>query len=101
MALVACFVASLATAQFVPAGREFQVNTQTLEGQYSPAICAAPDGDYVVVWESEAQDGDERGVFGQRYASDGSETQALTSRSGSPPDRAILEALCEGVDRAS
>jgi len=53
------------------AGSEFQVNTTTYDDQYFPAVSADYAGDFVVVWTSYYQDGDELGVFGQRFASDG------------------------------
>jgi cysteine-rich repeat protein len=49
-------------------GSEFQVNT---EANDEPAVAAATDGDFVVVWTSVEQDGNLRGVFGQRYTSTG------------------------------
>jgi hypothetical protein len=51
----------------VPIGSEFQVNTYTTNGQASPAVTADAVGNFVVVWESYAQDGAGFGVFGQRY----------------------------------
>ena len=35
-----------------PVGQQFQVNTYTPGNQYSPAITADPNGNFVVVWES-------------------------------------------------
>jgi hypothetical protein len=52
-------------------GSEFQVNTTVDDDQYFPAVSADAAGDFVVVWESYYQDGDDFGVFGQRFASDG------------------------------
>jgi hypothetical protein len=54
------------------AGTEFRVNSHTTGDQEYPVVGAAADGTFVVVWESGLQDGDDLGVFGQRYASDGS-----------------------------
>jgi len=48
-----------------PLGPEFSVNT-TLGYAGSPSV-AADTADFVVVWESYAQDGSSSGVFGQRY----------------------------------
>ncbi len=53
------------------AGGEFQVNTYTPSGQRAPAVAAADDGDFVVVWMSATQDGLTYGIFGQRYDSAG------------------------------
>jgi hypothetical protein len=54
-----------------PFGPEFRVNTYTTGSQYAPAVAADPTGNFVVVWESNGQDGASLGVFGQRYASSG------------------------------
>jgi cysteine-rich repeat protein len=51
---------------------EFQVNTYTLQSQRNPTVSMAPDGRFVVVWNSAGQDGSLGGVFGQRYDSNGS-----------------------------
>ena len=60
-----------AEAQVVPLGSEFQVNTFTTDGQYYASVAADADGDFIVVWTSQDQDGSFSGVFGQRYASTG------------------------------
>jgi cysteine-rich repeat protein len=54
-----------------PAGTEFQVNTYTTGGQSYPPAVAATTAGFVVVWRSKDQDGDDDGVFGQRYDSAG------------------------------
>ena len=62
----------LARAGLMPAGTEFEVNTYTTLDQFDPSVCKAPDGSFVVVWQSDAgNDGDGYGVFAQRYASSG------------------------------
>ncbi len=48
-------------------GSEFQVNTYTANFQLAQAMAMRADGSFVVAWESYAQDGSNRGVFGQRY----------------------------------
>jgi hypothetical protein len=49
-------------------GGELQVNTFTTSGQQSPSVGASGPSQFVVVWESAAnQDGSGLGVFGQRY----------------------------------
>ncbi len=52
-------------------GAEFQVNTYTVQRQYAPAVASDTDGDFVVVWESRHQDGDNYGVFARRFDSSG------------------------------
>jgi hypothetical protein len=47
---------------------KFQVNTYTALSQWKPRIAALPDGGYVVIWESWAQNGaTQYGIYGQRY----------------------------------
>jgi hypothetical protein len=65
-------------------GDAFQVNGPTLDRAYQPAVAAAPDGGFVVVWNCS-----ERGIFGQRYDSSGgasgSEFQVTTATLNSFP----------------
>ena len=46
-----------------PVGNEFQVNTTTYQDQYNAAVTSDAKGNFVVVWQSYDQDGDEFGVF--------------------------------------
>jgi hypothetical protein len=55
----------------VRAGSEFQVNSFTAAGQRMAAVGIHHGGDFVVVWESQGQDGSSYGVFGRRFASSG------------------------------
>jgi cysteine-rich repeat protein len=70
-----------------PIGVELQVNTYTSLGQTGPWIAMAPDGRFVVVWQSEGQDGSGYGIYFQRYSSavvsQGVETQVNTTTFGS------------------
>jgi hypothetical protein len=52
-------------------GEEFRVNTFVDGDQNDPSVSSDVDGNFVVVWESEAQDGNAAGVFGRRYGSTG------------------------------
>jgi hypothetical protein len=53
-------------------GEDFTVNTDTLSSHRSASVASGADGGFVVVWQSYFdQDGDGRGVFGQRFASTG------------------------------
>ncbi len=54
-----------------PEGSEFQVNTYTTEFQSYSAVAADSSGNFVVVWQSFAQDGSNWGVFGQSFDSAG------------------------------
>ncbi len=54
-------------ASGVRQGGEFRVNTFTPGYQDLPRVASDADGDFVVVWDSNGQDGSGSGVFGQRY----------------------------------
>jgi hypothetical protein len=54
-----------------PSGAELQVNTTTAYSQGFPAIACDPAGDFVVVWSSGNQDGEDYGTFGRRFDSEG------------------------------
>jgi len=56
----------------VRVGAEFRVNTYTIGIQANPDVGVRPNGDFVAVWRSDAQDGSSTGVFGQRFTSSGS-----------------------------
>ena len=47
------------------------VNTYTSYNQADASIAAEPDGDFVVAWQSFAQDGSLAGVFARRFSSAG------------------------------
>jgi len=53
-------------------GAEFPVNTYTTNDQESPSAAMDPSGRFVVVWQSQLQDGSDWGVFAQRFDADGS-----------------------------
>jgi uncharacterized protein YxeA len=48
-------------------GDEFQVNTFTHDNQGAPNVKMDYKGNFVIVWESWAQDGDDYGIFGKTY----------------------------------
>jgi len=68
----------------VPQGAEFQVNSYTTGSQLPSRVAVDPVGNFVVAWISE--DGDDFGVFGQRYdatgAAAGGEFQVNTYTTG-------------------
>jgi len=55
----------------VEQGREFRVNTYTSNDQYSLSLGLDADGDFVVAWQSNYQDGSRYGIYAQRYAGTG------------------------------
>ena len=64
-------VAQRYTGASIPVGPEFRVNTYTTADQIVPDVAVDQPGNFVVVWQSENQDGDDRGIYGQRYTSGG------------------------------
>lgn len=52
-------------------GSEFSVNSYTTDAQQAPAVAMNIGGSFVVVWESNGQDGSGLGVFGQRFNASG------------------------------
>ena len=54
-----------------PLGPEFRVNAYTTGTQHFPAVALDSSGNFVVVWQWDAQDGSARGIFGQRFTSTG------------------------------
>jgi hypothetical protein len=51
----------------VAQGSEFRVNTTTTAPQTSPSVALDADGDFIVTWSSNGQDGSGYGVYAQRY----------------------------------
>ena len=69
----------------------FLVNTYTTQTQQRAAVAAAPNGDFVVAWQSMYQDGDSNGVFAQRFSPDlifrdGFEKESLAAWSAAATD---------------
>src|SRR5688572_30843680 len=54
-----------------PDGPEFRVNTYTPSLQSGPITAVDGDGDFVVAWQSDGQDGSLFGVYAQRYDASG------------------------------
>ncbi len=77
-------------------GNEFLVNTETSGNQMTPNVAALSGGGFVVAWESNGQDGDGHGIYGQIYAADGTTVGAefaintTTSDNQSDPNVAAL-----------
>lgn len=60
-----CTLGANAAAQ--PAPFDLQVNTYTTGLQTRPAVAMDAEENFVVVWESPGQDGDNKGIFGRRF----------------------------------
>ncbi|MDX2167941.1 MAG: hypothetical protein SF182_12780 [Deltaproteobacteria bacterium] len=74
-------------------GGEVAVNQTGAESQEHPALACAPDGGFVVVWQSRAQDGDSGGIFARRFGADGTaagdETRVNATTAGNQQHPAI------------
>ncbi|MFN8711062.1 MAG: hypothetical protein ACK50J_30695, partial [Planctomyces sp.] len=72
----------------VPQGSEFRVNTTTANGQSFSSVSMDADGDFIVAWTSNLQDGSSDGIYAQRYQSDAPVqlTSGLLTISGSNTD---------------
>ncbi|MEZ4885306.1 MAG: hypothetical protein R3E32_11310 [Chitinophagales bacterium] len=64
-----------------PQGSEFKVNTYTPLDQRRPAIGMSSDGDFVIAWASQGQDGSDVGVYAQRFGGSGSGTPSVPTLS--------------------
>jgi hypothetical protein len=49
-----------------PIGDERQINTTAGGNQRAPQVASDGNGNFIVVWQSEGQDGDGFGVFGRK-----------------------------------
>ncbi len=54
------------------ASGEFRVNDYSDRNQSSPSLTALDNGDFVITWQSQRQDGEQYGVYGRRYSPGGS-----------------------------
>ena len=50
-----------------PLGSEFLVNTYITDNQQYPSVIGLENGGFAIFWQSEGQDGDDWGVYGQIY----------------------------------
>ncbi len=55
----------------VAQGSEFQVNTFTTGDQAHPAVAMDSAGDFLVAWQSYGEDGNQYGIYAQRYTAGG------------------------------
>lgn len=72
---------------------ETRANTVTTGEQASPAVARDSDGDFVVVWQSDGQDGAGYGVYAQRYnasgVAQGTEFRVNTTTAGAQQNAAV------------
>ncbi|MCH9674709.1 MAG: DUF4347 domain-containing protein, partial [Gammaproteobacteria bacterium] len=74
-------------------GAEIQIHTTTVDLQRNPSVAMDSDGDFVVAWESQSQDGSSFGVYSQRYDASGTpqgpETLVNTTTSNSQTSASV------------
>jgi hypothetical protein len=64
-------------------GTEFKVNNYIISHQASSSVASLKDGGFVIVWVSFGQDGDLKGIFGQRYDANGTPIPLIIAPSSS------------------
>ena len=62
---------SVLSAQITTSGSETKANTTTTNSQQHARVAMDGSGNYLIVWESDEQDGHKYGIFGQWYNADG------------------------------
>ncbi|MBU8545814.1 MULTISPECIES: beta strand repeat-containing protein, partial [Roseomonadaceae] len=81
----------------VAQGAEFQVNSYTTSSQQAPSVSVDADGDFIVTWQSNLQDGAGYGIYAQRYDAAGTAVggeflvNAYTRSNQSLPDVVLRE----------
>ncbi len=67
-------------------GAEFQINTETAGDQTAPQVAVLADGDFIVTWASDGQDGDGLGIYMQRFNADGTTNGTAITVNNTAPD---------------
>ena len=97
--LLILFFCTVLQAQTVIYNQEFQVNTYTSSEQYRPSVCGLSDGGFVVIWQSNGQDGSWSGIFGQMYDNNGKkrgEEFQVNTYTASAQNRPCINGLSDG-----
>ncbi len=79
VALIVAGAHSVALAEAVPYGAEFQINSFTAGAQYSPAVTTDPSGRFVVVWRGDSYGGAYR-ILARRFNGKGKALDATEFR---------------------
>ena len=77
-------------------GSEFRVNNFTTGNQLRAMVAIAPSGDFWIIWNDQSgQDGDRRGVFAQRFDSNGNKvcSDGFPFPAGCPDDGVVSNGL--------
>jgi Ca2+-binding RTX toxin-like protein len=75
-------------------GGEFRANTFTVGNQFQPAVAMDADGDFVICWNSDGQDGSAGGIFARQFRADGtpqgSEFRVNSTTAGDQDDPSVV-----------
>ncbi len=78
---------------------EFQVNTHTAGMQGLPDVAVLADGDFMVTWQSDGQDGSGYGIYAQRYDTSGNRVGVefhISTHTALTQDEPSMTALSDG-----
>jgi len=92
-------VARVFTADWTPVSAEFTVNSYLAGNQSTPEMTLLENGNVVVTWTSEGEDGDGNGVYARILAPDGSavtEEIAVNSYTTGAQEQPLITALAGG-----
>ena len=79
-------------------GSRFAVNAFTAGNQGLPAVARAQSGEFVIAWDSEAEDGDGYGVYARRYAADGTPVGSIFQVNSTTPGDQTRPAVAMAAD---
>jgi hypothetical protein len=90
--------AQMLDSQGRPIGARIAVNKVTAGNQSSPSVARSPSGAFVVVWESEAEDGSGYGIYAQLYAPDGTPRGSVFRVNSTTAGDQLKPAVAMGYD---
>ncbi|MDQ2082928.1 VCBS domain-containing protein [Xanthobacteraceae bacterium Astr-EGSB] len=79
-------------------GGEFLVNTYVSDKQTNSTVIGLADGGFLISWVSTGQDGSNTGIYGQRFAADGSKVGTEFRISGSTVDNQDFDGTIGGAE---
>jgi len=86
LAIIGLFFTLNSAAQLVVSGSETLVNSTTAKNQVRPSVAIDTGGNYVIVWSSFEEDGDDYGIYGQGYTNGGATNGAQFNLSPTSTD---------------
>ena len=75
-------VQGVARAQLVANGGELLANSFTDGTQRVAGVSIAPNGEFVIVWQSDGQDGNSEGIFLRQFEANGASLEYIESAAG-------------------